>query len=242
MLPAEWAAKKVLGPVLEEIGEDFRTLYVVGRDKIIRSAHRKIKNPDDGKSANLRVARDVFWNGAFTDSDICAEYFGGILAASRSEDGRNDEAIQFMNVVRSMSSGQLHLHYIIYTCTNRILLRSGDVINVASGNEIQSKRTYFSWEELLGKFTVEVHTALNTLHREGLLYEYKLDYDGDGDRRLAYIMVSPTTFGVFLYAAVHNKLLEWPNFGEQDFGHFANVELPTFSAPTLQKLRVDMGL
>jgi len=53
------------------------------------------KNLEDGKAANLRVTRDVIWNGAVTDDEVCAEYFGGILAASRTEDGKDDSAIQF---------------------------------------------------------------------------------------------------------------------------------------------------
>ena len=236
-LPAEWAARRVLGPVLSEIGEDFKKLYVIGRDKIINAAHRKIDNPNDGKSANLRVARDVFWNGAFTDSDICAEYFGGILASSRSEDGKNDDAIQFLETIRSMSSTQLKFHYLIYSCLNKMFLQSGVAPNVALGHEFQTKTAYFSWIELSQSFQIEANTVLNILYRGGLLHEYKLNYDSANGDNLAYIMVRPTTFGVFLYAAAHNQLLEWQNFGSQDFGEFPDVELPKFFAPTLEELR-----
>ena len=241
MLPGEWAAKKVLGPALEEMGEDFKKLYALGRDRIIRTAHRKIADPDDGKRANLRVARDVFWNGAFSESDICAEYFGGILASSRSEDGKDDDAIQFLDVIRSMSSTQLKLHYMVYTCLNRMLLQSSDKLNVASGADIQKRAAYFSWNEILGSFRIDAHTALNILHREGLLYEYKLDHDGVNDARLAYIMARPTTFGVFLFAAVHNKLTEWPMFGKQEFPEFPDVSLPNFFALSLSELRTLMN-
>lgn len=81
-LPGEWALKKAFGPVLGELGEDMKKLYATGRDRIIAFGYNKISNVDDGKSANLRVTRDVFWNGSFTDEAICAEYFGGILASS----------------------------------------------------------------------------------------------------------------------------------------------------------------
>src|SRR5688572_11934981 len=89
-VPGEWALKKVLGPVLAELGDDARNLYKLGRDKLVQAALRKLKNPDSGERANLRVAKDVLWNGSFTDEQICAEYFGGILAASRSADGKDD--------------------------------------------------------------------------------------------------------------------------------------------------------
>ena len=82
------AAKAILGPTFNEIGEDLRKLYAVGRDRIIDAAYRKLSDPNDGKKANLRVVRDTLWSGAFSDDEICAEYFGGVLAGSRSEDGK----------------------------------------------------------------------------------------------------------------------------------------------------------
>ena len=53
-VPGEWAVKKVFGPALTEIGEDLKKLYARGRDKLIAAAYRKVRNPDDGKQANLR--------------------------------------------------------------------------------------------------------------------------------------------------------------------------------------------
>src|SRR5437870_5762225 len=96
-IPFEWAVKKVLGPVLQEFGDDIKKLYAKGRDSILNAAYKKITNPDDGKRANLRVAHDVFSNGVFTDDEVCAEYFGGILATSRSDEGKDDAAIQFVD-------------------------------------------------------------------------------------------------------------------------------------------------
>ena len=57
----------------------------------------------------------MIWNGAVTDDEVCAEYFGGILAASRTEDGKDDSAIQFVDCIKAMSAKQLHLHYAIST-------------------------------------------------------------------------------------------------------------------------------
>jgi hypothetical protein len=102
-VPGEWALQKVFGPALTEMGEDLKKLYAKGRDKLISAAFWKVRNPDDGKQANIRVTRDVLWNGAFTEDEVCAEYFGGILASSRSEDGKDDDAIQFVDAIKSLS-------------------------------------------------------------------------------------------------------------------------------------------
>jgi hypothetical protein len=62
-LPGEWVLQKVFGPALTEFGEDLKKLYAKGRDKLVAAAYRKIKDPEDGKQANLRVTRDVLWMG-----------------------------------------------------------------------------------------------------------------------------------------------------------------------------------
>ena len=73
--PENGPYKRAFGPVLSEIGEDLKKIYAIGRDKILAAGYKKIRNPEDGKKANLRVTRDIFWNGAFTDEEICAELF-----------------------------------------------------------------------------------------------------------------------------------------------------------------------
>lgn len=83
--PVEWALRKILGPVFSEIGDDLKRLYMTGRDKLLEASIGKINDIDDGRVANLRVARDVLLSGPFAEGDVCAEYFGGVLASSRSE-------------------------------------------------------------------------------------------------------------------------------------------------------------
>src|SRR5262249_26299714 len=100
-LPGEWALQKVLGPTLDLIGADLSKLYAAGRDRIVRAAAKKTENLDDGASANLRIAADVFRSGAFADSDVCAEYFGGILAASRGESGGRDDGMFYLELIKS---------------------------------------------------------------------------------------------------------------------------------------------
>src|SRR5262245_7302211 len=102
-------ANKLLGKTAEAISEDIANLYRAGREKLVAAAIRKTSNIEDGKSANLRVARDVFTNGSFTEEAICAEYFGGILASSRSLDGKDDFGVFYTDIIKSLSSSQLKL-------------------------------------------------------------------------------------------------------------------------------------
>ena len=241
-LPGEWAIRQVLGPTLTELGEDLRKIYATGRDNIFSAARRKIQNPNDEKTANLRVTRDVFWNGAYTDDEICAEYFGGILAASRSHDGQDDDAIQFVDVIKSMSSKQLRLHYVIYNALNKLFVCGDRSVNVGLGSEIQSRRVWFSSKELVIRLGLRVETDPNILHRVGLLSEYKTDIHMQGSKALPYFSANPTTFGVLLYAAAHNRLNEWRSFNHVDFGDFSDIVMPDYFAGTKDELAIAVGL
>ena len=236
-LPGEWALQKAFGPALTEIGEDLKKIYAKGRDKLVAAAYRKIDNPDDGKQANLRVTRDVLWNGAFTEDEVCAEYFGGILASSRSADGKDDDVIQFVDVIKSMSARQLRLHYTIYNRLNKLFVAAGVPVNVGQGSEIEAKQIWFAWVELTANLDLKIETDLNILRRQGLLHEYKIGtHKLTENYVLPYTMATPTTFGVLLYATALNRLEEWRTFSVKDFGDFPDVPLPAHFFTTLDEL------
>lgn len=236
-LPGEWALQKVFGPALSEIGEDLKRAYSKGRDHLIAAASRKIDDFEDGKRTNLRVTRDVLWNGSLAEDEVCAEYFGGCLAASRSEDGKEDDSIQFVDVIKSLSSRQLRLHYIVYHSLNINLVKTGSPIKIAHNEELMRQHVYFATRDVQDRLGLEVYTNLNVLHRQGLICEYKYENHPYGDGLwLSYTMATPTIFGVLLYAVAHNRLNQWLDFGKVDFGDFPDVPLPLFFAPSLDQL------
>lgn len=234
-LPGEWALEKVLGPTFDEIGKDVKKLYVKGRDKITRAALNKIEDENDGKQANLRVARDVFWNGSFTNESICAEYFGGVLASSRSEDGKNDDGVYYVNIIKSLSSRQLNLHYVIYNSLNKLLVKKGQNVNIRSGTDLQKESVWF--------FTIELNrlqlvtTDLHILDNQGLIHNFKYDnHELRTNYFVQYTMIQPSTLGVLLYLTAHNKLARPDEFSTLDFGDFQNISLPKFYTVSLDGL------
>ena len=231
----EGILQQVLGPTAIEVGKDLKKVYITGRNLLVSAAHRKIRNPDDGKQANLRVTHGVILNGACTDDEVCAEYFGGILAASRSDDGRDDSAIQFVEVIKSMSSQQLRLHYVIYNALNKLLVSSGRTVNVGLSTEIQNCQVWLANAELeaLG---LKVDIDAPILHRLSLLSQYKYDNDAQAEKVLPYLSANPTTFGVLLYAVAHNRLGEWQEFSQVNFGDFDGIVMPSYFAATKETL------
>ena len=227
-IPGEWALKKILGPTFDEVGRDLARLYANGRDRIFHAAKRKIPDLNDGKTANLRVARDVLWNGAFSSDQICAEYFGGILAASRSPDGDDDSAVPFVDVVKAMSSAQLKLHYSLYHCL------------AASLRELDNRKDAFdvsdSEEVCIPQIGARSDIDLEALCRLDLISSFSFSRQMVGDRVLPYIAARPSRFGIMLYAAAHNMLEWWQAYGLKDFGDFDAIDTPDLFASSLDGL------
>ncbi len=225
-------ASKVLGPTLAQIGDDFKALYVVGRDKLLAAGYRKIKDIEDGKRANLRVVRDVLRNGSFAESEVCTEYFAGILASSRSDDGKCDDMIQFVDVVKALSSKQLHLHYVIYNCFNKLWCQAGTPLNVGLNLELGAHRLWISRIQLDKDLGLHTDSDLSVLLKESLISSFEAKGLVRGDETLPYVNVTPTTFGVLLYACAHNRFDEWRKIDCTDFGDFDAIQLPKLYAPS----------
>ncbi len=247
-IPGEWALKKAFGPVLDEIGEDINKLYSNGRNKIIAFGYKKIIDINDGKIANLRVTRDVFWNGSFTDEAICAEYFGGILASSRSANGKNDSGVYYTDLIKSLSSNQLKLHYLIYFSFNKFFILNPQKLNLNPGqaSELQLENIFLSTNEITNIIKIndkDVITDLHAIYVKGLVGNFKLDYFKlKNNQMLPYLQVSPTPLGIQLYAIAHNRMDDWLNFSRMDFGIFDTIDTPKLQGNSIKNLLKNAGL
>ncbi len=245
-LPGEWALEKILGPVFGEIGADLQKLYGAGRDRIVQSALKKIDDPEDGARANLRVARDVFWNGSFTDEAICAEYFGGILAASRSVDGKNDSGIFYVDIIKSLSSGQLKFHYVLYRTLNKLLLSdaSKKSMNPGQETELQSVELHIPVVGIIEQLGAEDAGAiLHGLRSKGLIGSFQTGNHGlESGASMPYLKMSPTSLGIQLFAIANNKFTNWRDYSTTDFGDFDDIQLPRYFGYSLEDLLEKAGL
>jgi len=234
---ATYLAKQVLGPTLTSMGNDLEKVWAIGRQRIIERAAAKTPNLDDGKTANLRVTRDVIWNGAVTDDEVCAEYFGGILAACRSEDGQDDSAMQFVDCIKSMSAKQLHLHYAIYRSLQVIWIRDGKQLNPGQQAELAATTITFPVHELVS-LGIDPTVDLTVLKRQSLIDTWKVDLHlhSDGNHGFLYAQASPSTFGVLLYAIAMNRLKEWSSMPVLQFDGNEAIATPLHFDPTPEKL------
>jgi len=230
-----YVGTKLFGTALATMGDDINKLYVRGRDKIVDVATKKVENPDDGKKVNLRAARDVLWNGAITEDEVCAEYFGGMLAAARSEDGKDDGVVHYVDTVKAMSARQLELHYVIYRAWQTLLNQAGKPINVAQSSDVQSWHIFMNGLELSGR-QLHYDLDLTVLHRLGLVVQFKYDNHVVGEKAMPFVDVCPTTFGVMLFAIAHNKIETWRNFSNEVYESAAGIQPLRYFAESLEKL------
>jgi len=110
---------KLLGPTADYLGEGAKDLVKKSTQnlgKIFSAACHKVKEQLDKKGqVSPRVLKSVWDEGRFVEDTIVAEYFGGLLACSRSEDGSDDGMLPHLSLIKTMSSGQLRLHYVVYS-------------------------------------------------------------------------------------------------------------------------------
>ncbi len=234
---AVYVLKQLFGPSLDAIGKDIDRQRAIGWQKIVDRATAKTPSLEDGKAANLRVARDVLWNGAFTDDEICAEYFGGILAACRSEDGNDDSAMQFVDCIKGMSSKQLHLHYVIYRSLQNMLIGDGKQINPGQEAELLAVPICFQTVELM-QLGINPPVDLTVLHRQGLIRSWQTasQQHADGKHGIHFCTVTATTFGVILYAIAMNRLSDWANLTVAAFEGNDAIQTPKHYAYNPGKL------
>lgn len=230
-------AKTLFWKTWEIISEDLALIYQKGRDKIIE-AYKKKANLNDNKSTNLRITKDIFTNWVFFDDEISAEYFWGILASSRSDDGKDDSGIVYTDIIKSISSTQLELHYLIYSSLNKKLSSNELNSNIVPWNEwvFQNKNIFLSAHELIEKLwkNSDLSKDLHVIFRKGLLNNWSLDPNVEWG--LPFVRVGWTAIWVQLYAAAFNKLGEWQDFCKQDYWNWDWHKRLQFVWETLEEL------
>ncbi len=83
---------RLLGPTADYIGGEIRGLAEkcnINLGCIVRRAVKKLgRKIDEPGAVNSRVLRQVWSEGRFIEDELVAEYFGGLLASSRSASGQ----------------------------------------------------------------------------------------------------------------------------------------------------------
>jgi hypothetical protein len=233
---------KILGPTADYVGGVTQGLVKkadVNLGQIFAKAARRLgPKLDQPGQVPPRVLRAVISEGRFVEDELGAEYFGGLLASSRTPTGEDDRALALVATVRDMSVYQIRLHYVIHRAVRELLV--GRDVKLQSANQRFAAAVYLPREGTqvaLGiadrnpaVMTALIGHALAGLDRLGLINPEWIDAEGRMLRtnylgsKLAEdappgLIASPGAFGLELMLAVH--------------GH-ADVGLNAFLDPTLR--------
>ena len=251
-------AVKLLGPTADYLGGELQG-YVKQRventKKIFESAGRwlgpKIEEPG---CVPPRVLKTILDEGSFCEDPLVTEYFGGVLASSRSPMGRDDRGIYWANIVSRLSSYQLRVHYLVYHSIYN-LFKGEDV--VFNGEDRQKLSIFWGYGSYLisMQYSLEETSFLEanyahiffSLHKEGLLEGF---YYGDSDSLSNIysdefrfgdengVVLTPSVPGIELFLWAHGQgNVAYVDFLKLDFPEIEDIK-PCKDVVALEDLRV----
>lgn len=124
---------KLLGPTADYLGgalRDYTKKSCENISRIFDIAIRRLgsKVEEEGQ-VSPKVLKEVLSQGYFCEDHLAAEYFGGILASSRTTVGRDDRGAAIIGLIGRLSSYQIRCHYLFYSALSAIY--KGDTRSLA---------------------------------------------------------------------------------------------------------------
>jgi hypothetical protein len=120
-------AEKILGPTAEYFGGQLKAWTakrVENAKAIFLKAQTKLGSGiEEPGAVPPRIAHQVIDIGSMCDDQIQQEYFAGVLAGSRTRDGKDDRGVSYLALLSRLSSAQVRAHYIIYATLRRQIVR-----------------------------------------------------------------------------------------------------------------------
>lgn len=173
------ALTKIFGPTLDLYGGDLKD-YLINRKKdnferICQNATEKIGDEIDNDGVvPPRVLEAIVSDGAVSDDPIWIEYFGGVLASSRTEDGKDDRGARIGKIIGRLSVFQIRAHYILY-CAAR-LKHLNVSVDPENGNDLVKLLTNLSSSNFMQLMGVQDETflghSIRGLSTENLIQDY----------------------------------------------------------------------
>jgi hypothetical protein len=239
---------KLLGPPAGAVGSTLANLV----DQTAENVGRVFKNaagkvgPDLNRpgSVPLRALGKLIDEAALSEEPIVVEYLGGVLASSRTHDGRDDRGIAWSSLIGRLSRDQLRLHYLLYE-TARRAMQDEDEINLGVNTDRATVRMFLSFQDFIDHMALgpgdvsnwhaHFSEAFLGLHREGLVgSEY--GYGGVDHLRTEFPEVTETG-AIWEMSVAGIKLFLWGmGYGTKPVQAFGDRELSWELAEPIEPL------
>jgi hypothetical protein len=236
--------KSVLGPPAEALGDALRrTVAYRTRNfgRIVEKANTRLHGKDNNGTVNLRVAFSLLEEGSLCDDELMAEYLGGLLAGSKSPDGRDDRAVTWTRIVTGLSSFQIRAHYLLYRDLAVCLHEEAPDLDLSYKTEMKKVSIYLDRDEF--EIALVASTQDNSEDSEAILRHaiHGLCRAGLVNDSWAYgrslLRITPTGRGIELYGWVLGLTDLLPrNFASRAFPLEIPSEIPHLKKMTLRDL------
>lgn len=208
---------KLLGPTADYLGGGLKSLTergVKNLNRVFAAAVRKLgPRIEEPGAIPPRVLRAVLENGYFCDDELTTEYFGGVLASSRTTIKRDDRGTSFVHLLETLSAYQIRAHYVLYTAFRRAF--GGNPANIGRVSIRDQLLLYVpqrSFNELMDFADSEDPAILTSHSLSGLINNRLLRGSTWGDPSLIehnYHVTVPEN-GILLQSAARGiELFQW---------------------------------
>lgn len=110
---------KILGPTAEYLGnelQEFTRKRISNVGQIFSNAEKKLGDKvNETGSIPPKVLKTIINEGSYSEDSIALEYFGGVLASSRTEFSSDDRGARIAKALDNLSCYQLKCHYLLYS-------------------------------------------------------------------------------------------------------------------------------
>ena len=149
LLLAKEPLNKLLGPTLDYFGKEIESFAKKRTENIGRIFQKAIDKLgpkiDEPGQVNPKLLKGLILDGSFCDDELTAEYFGGVLASSRSGITRDDRGNTYINLISRLSTYQIRTHFIIYTLMRRLFV--GEKLNPGMREDREKMRIYIPFDD-----------------------------------------------------------------------------------------------
>ena len=228
---------KLLGPTADYIGNEVKNWTekrIQNVASIFKNAEKKVDLDRPGQ-VPPKVIKEILDDGSFADNDILIEYYGGVLASSRTEERTDDRGATFLKMLGQLSTYQIKMHYISYQLIrnqfigrNLLFTKNGD--DGRDGMRIflpMSEYYRYYGDETVDKLTLLLQHIFFGLKRFNVIQDFtyssnNLKYNEQGDK-MPGIRILPSAYGaelfnwVYGYCDLSTKEILNPNRAYKEF-------------------------
>jgi hypothetical protein len=139
----------ILGPTAEHLGDEIKTFtpkQIKNVGEIFSNAEKKLDNKlYRSGQVPFKVLKTIIDEGSYSDDEIAVEYFGGVLASSKTEVDRDDRGARVAKIINNLSTYQIRSHYLIYSTISELFSNSGNSFNI--GENRAKMQLFMSYQD-----------------------------------------------------------------------------------------------